>query len=90
MLDVTRYHGTHAGHEIELVFDQRLAIVNRARLEVDGQPVDDTRVVYGTKELSASLPDGTDVVVRLHSGMVGEIDRPQLQTADGWTDLVQQ
>ena len=90
MSSVTSYTGTLGSHQISLEFDQRLVVLNRARLSVDGVEVDQARVVYGTKELSVDLDDGTAVSVRLHSGMVGEIDRPQVLGPDGtWHDLTE-
>lgn len=85
----TRHTATLNGHEITLVFDTGLVVLNRARLEVDGTQVDATRVFYGEKDLTAELDDGTAVKIRLHSGMVGELTRAQIQTAGGdWKDLV--
>lgn len=89
MTDTTRYGTTHDSHRVELEFDQSLMVLNRAKLFVDGELVDSQNVLYGTKELSATLADGATIVVRLHSGMVGELDRPQLKTADGWVDLLE-
>jgi hypothetical protein len=84
----THHTGTLGGHSIRLVFDKDLVVLNRARLEVDGVQVDSTQVVYGERELSTELDDGTEVRVRLHSGMVGELTRAQVQSPDGqWRDL---
>ena len=39
-------------------------------------------------ELRTTLDDGTEVVVAIHSGMVGELTRAQGRQADGsWSDL---
>jgi hypothetical protein len=63
-------------------------VVNKATLRVDGEVVDSARILYGEKELRTTLDDGTDVVVTLHSGMVGELTRAQLKRTDGsWLDL---
>jgi hypothetical protein len=88
MGQVTRYRGTAGGHDVELEFDQKLQVLNRARLIVDGREVDSAKVFYGEKDLTATLDDGTSVAVRLHSGMVGELTRAQVRGPDGtWTDL---
>ena len=87
---MTRHHATVAGHRVELDFDKKLVVMNRARLEVDGVEVDAARVTYGERELSTTLEDGTDITVRLHSGMVGELTRAQVRAEDGsWVDLTE-
>ncbi|MFW6773790.1 hypothetical protein ACOACO_05870 [Nocardioides sp. CPCC 205120] len=88
-MSVQRHAAQIAGHRVELVFDKNLVVLNRARLEVDGVEVDSTRVVYGERELTADLPDGSALEVRLHSGMVGELTRAQARVGGGaaWTDL---
>jgi hypothetical protein len=84
----TRHTTTHEGHVITLVFDKDLVVLNQARLEVDGVQVDSTRVVYGERDLSTELDDGTVVKVRLHSGMLGELTRAQIRSGDDqWRDL---
>jgi hypothetical protein len=83
-----RYTGQVAGHDIELDFDQRRIVINEATLRVDGAEVDRAKVFYGDKELRTTLDDGTEVVVAIHSGMVGELTRAQVRGPDGsWTDL---
>jgi hypothetical protein len=90
MAAVTRYGTEVAGHRVELEFDQKLQVVNRARLLVDGVEVDSAKVVYGDKELTTTLDDGTPVHVVLSSGMVGELVRAQLRRPDGsLVDLVE-
>ncbi len=85
-----RYGAMHEGHDVELEFDKKLIVLNRAQLRVDGELVDAEDVVYGDKELSATLPDGTVVAVTIDSGMLGELTRAQLRRADGaWTDLAE-
>jgi hypothetical protein len=85
-----RYAGTDAGHDIELEFDKSRVVVNKATLRVDGEVVDSARIVYGEQELRTTLEDGTDVVVALHSGMLGELTRAQLKQGDGsWRDLAE-
>ena len=32
VLEITRYGASHAGHDVELEFDRRLVVLNRARL----------------------------------------------------------
>jgi hypothetical protein len=76
------------GHAIELEFDQSRVVINQAVLHVDGREVDKTRVFYGEKDLKSTLEDGTEITVRLHSGMTGELTRAQLRKPDGsWVDL---
>jgi|1185.fasta_scaffold494004_1 hypothetical protein len=76
------------GHAIELEFDQSRVVINQAVLHVDGTEVDKTRVFYGEKDLRSTLEDGTEITVRLHSGMTGELTRAQLRRPDGsWVDL---
>lgn len=88
MSAVRTYTATLGEHQVSLEFDQKLRILNRARLSVDGREVDRANVLYGDAEVTSKLDDGTEVVVRLHSGMVGELDRPQVRGADGtWSDL---
>jgi hypothetical protein len=83
-----RVHTTYEGHQIELDFDQSRIVINRATLLVDGTEVDKSRVFYGEKDLKTTLEDGTEITVRLHSGMTGELTRAQLQQPDGsWVDL---
>lgn len=90
MASVTSYTATVDGHRVELEFDQRLVVLNRARLLVDGELVDSTRVVYGDEDLRATLSDGSELVIRLHSGMVGELTRAQVKRSDGsWEDLTE-
>ena len=90
MLDVKTFTTTEDGHEVVLEFDNRLAFINRIRLLVDGELLDSERVWYGTKELRATLADGRELELRVHSGMVGEPDRPQIKRADGsWADLAE-
>jgi len=84
----TRYGAIHDGHDVELEFDKKLVVLNRARLRVDGDVVDTAKIFYGNGDLTTTLPDGTQIGVRLHSGMVGELVRAQLRRADGsWVDL---
>ena len=85
---VTTYRASHGGHDIELAFDRRAVLLNAALLSVDGERVDKARIFYGEKELRTTLPDGTEIVVAVDSGMGGELTRTQLRTADGgWLDL---
>ena len=83
-----RYGAFHQGHDIELQFDKRRIVLNEARLVVDGDVVDKAKMFYVDKELTTTLPDGTEIVVAVDSGMVGEMTRAQLRAADGsWVDL---
>jgi hypothetical protein len=46
--------------------------------------------LYGEQELRTTLDDGTEVVVALHSGMLGELTHAQLKQATGsWLDLAE-
>ena len=88
MLSTTMYTGEIQGHTVEVRFDQRRVVVNRVDLTVDGVQVDAANVVYGERELTTTLDDGTVVAVVVHSGMTGEATRVQLRLADGsFTDL---
>jgi len=74
-----RYGISHDGHDLELEFDKKLVMLNRARLRVDGELVDKARIFYGERQLTTSLPDATNIVVKVHSGMYGELVRAQLR-----------
>jgi hypothetical protein len=88
MVGITRFGATSGAHRVELEFDKRLVVMNRARLYVDGQEVDSTKVVYGDRDLRAPLADGTEAVIRLHSGMSGELTRAQIERGEGqWEDM---
>ncbi|SSC23525.1 Hypothetical protein KLENKIAIHU_2124, partial [Klenkia terrae] len=88
VLSTTTYTGEIQGHTVEVRFDQKLVVVNRVDLAVDGTQVDAAKVVYGERELTTTLDDGTVVAVVVHSGMNGEATRVQLPQADGsFTDL---
>lgn len=88
---VTRYGGRFDGHEVELEFDKRLVVLNRARLIIDGRVVDSASVVYGDRELRSQAEDGTPVHIIISSGMVGELVRAQIRQEDGsLVDLAEQ
>ena len=88
MVGISRYGATSGQHRVELEFDKKLVVMNRARLFVDGREVDSTAVVYGDRDLRAPLEDGGEVVIRLHSGMNGELTRAQIDRGDGrWEDM---
>jgi hypothetical protein len=85
-----RYGASVDGHEVEVEFDKKLLVLNRATLFVDGTEVDEASVFYGEKELKAALPDGGEVAVTIDSGGVGELTRAQARRGDGaWVDLVE-
>jgi hypothetical protein len=89
MSHVQRYGAQHEGHAVELEFDRRRMVVNKAILRVDGEVVDSARIFYGDSDLKTTLDDGTEIAVTLHSGMMGELTRAQVKAADGsWRDLV--
>lgn len=85
-----RYGVTVDGRDVELEFDKSKIVLNEARLSVDGVQVDKAKVFYGDKRLTTQAADGTEIVVAVNSGMVGELTRAQLRRADGsWVDLEQ-
>lgn len=59
--------GEQDGRSVELVFDEKLVILNRLALIVDGEQVDDDTIFYGTKQLA-----GAGVTVEVGSGWVGQ------------------
>jgi signal transduction protein with GAF and PtsI domain len=84
------YGATEDGHSVELEFDKRRVVLNEARLRVDGEVVDRSKMFYGDKELTATTADGAEIVVAVDSGMIGEMTRAQLRVADGsWVDLLE-
>ncbi len=66
------------GRQVELVFDEKLVVLNRLTLRVDGQEVANDTIFYGTKELS-----GSGVSVRVGSGWTGECVGVLLQDSAG-------
>lgn len=83
-----RYGVTYDGRDVELEFDKKLVVLNRARLRVDGELVDKANIYYGDKELTARVADGPEIAVTIYSGVIGELARAQLRRADGsWVDL---
>ncbi len=70
--------GGHDGREVELIFDEKLILLNRLSLRVDGKEVDSDTVFYGTKELS-----GDGVTVQVGSGWVGECTGAVIRTDAG-------
>jgi hypothetical protein len=83
-----RYGMTYDGRDVELEFDKKLVVLNRARLRVDGELVDKANIYYGDKELTTTAGDGLEIVVTIDAGMYGELTRAQLRRADGsWVDL---
>lgn len=87
---VKAYGATVGEHEVVLEFDEKMIVLNEARLLVDGRVVDKSKIFYGEKELDTTLPDGTRIVVVVGSGLVGELTRAQLKQTDGsWLDLTE-
>lgn len=83
-----RYGATQAGHDVELEFDKKLMVLNRARLSLDGQAIDAARIFYGEKHLKATADDGTLFEVAVDSGMLGELTKAQIRQENGtWADL---
>jgi hypothetical protein len=70
--------GEQDGRQVELVFDEKLVVLNRLTLCVDGQEVARDTIFYGTKELS-----GAGVSVRVGSGWTGECVGVVLQDGSG-------
>ncbi len=82
------YGATLNGHDVAIEFNKALLVLNRARLYIDAEEVDRENVFYGDKQLEATLPDGTQVMVSIDSGMIGELTKAQLRQPDGsWIDL---
>lgn len=70
--------GEQNGRSVELVFDEKLGILNRLSLIVDGEQVDRGTIFYGTKELA-----GSGVTVGVGSGWVGQCTGVVLREASG-------
>ncbi len=86
--ETTRYGAAYDNHNVGLEFDRKLIVLNEARLLIDGEVVDKKKIFYGDKNLTATAQDGAEIVIELHSGMVGELTRARLRRADGaWIDL---
>ena len=66
---VRRYEADLDGRRVELLFDERMVILNRLTLEVDGETVDRDTLFYGRK----TLADGGEppITVEVGSGWVG-------------------
>lgn len=70
------------------MFEKKRIVLNKARLFVDGKEVDQANMFYGDKKLTATTEDGTQIIVAVDSGMMGEMTRAQVREADGsWIDL---
>jgi len=59
--------GEQDGRSVKLVFDEKLVVLNRLELVVDGEQIDRGTIFYGVKELS-----GAGVTVAVGSGWIGE------------------
>jgi hypothetical protein len=70
--------GEQDGRQVELVFDEKLVVLNRLTLCVDGEEVARETIFYGTKELS-----GSGVRVRVGSGWAGECVGVVLRNGSG-------
>lgn len=70
--------GEHDGRSVELIFDEKLVILNRLTLNVDGEQVDRESIFYGTKELS-----GAGVTVEVGSGWIGQCTGVVLRGSSG-------
>lgn len=81
--DTKHYATEYLGHDVELVFDKKLLVMNRAILIVDGVKVDSERMFFGQHELEVTLDDGTAIRVELVSGLAGEMAGAELVAADG-------
>lgn len=83
-----RYGTSYEGHDVELEFDKKLIVLNRATLRVDGEVVDRGQLVLGEDDLRTTTADGVEIVVRIGSGLVGELVRAQLRgPGSTWIDL---
>ena len=80
----TKHYGTEYGsHDVEVVFNKKLIVLNRAFLMVDGREVDRERIFYGDHGLETTLDDGTHIRIELGSGLVGELTKCVLVEDDG-------
>lgn len=70
--------GEQDGRSVELVFDEKLVVLNRLALIVDGERVDRGTVFYGVKELS-----GAGVTVAVGSGWIGDCTGVMLRGSSG-------
>lgn len=70
--------GEQDGRSVELVFDEKLVVLNRLALIVDGEQVDRDTIFYGTKQLS-----GAGVTVAVGSGWTGECTGAVLRGSSG-------
>ena len=87
----TKHYGAqYKGHDVELVFNKKLLVLNRAMLLVDGVEVDKERIFYGNRTLEATLEDGTTVRVEVTSGMAGELLHCSLVAEDGTAHPMQE
>lgn len=68
--EVRRYTADLNGQEVELLFDERLAVLNRLTLIVDGEAVDRDTIFYGTKTLRSGS-GAARVSVEVGSGWIG-------------------
>jgi hypothetical protein len=75
------YKATTGGHEIEFEFDKTGVVVNRGRVFVDGDLVDQKLVHYGETNVRGRLPDGRDFRVDFGSGFVGQLKSLELTVA---------
>ncbi len=66
------------GSQVELIFDEKLVVLNRLTLCVDGEEVARDTIFYGTKELS-----GSGGRVGVGSGWTGECVGVVLQEGSG-------
>lgn len=67
------YVASEGGHRIEFEFDKTGVIVNRARLYIDGDKVDEKMLHYGESNVRGKLADGREVKVDFGSGFVGQL-----------------
>lgn len=67
---IQRYTADARGRRIELLFDERMVMLNRLTMTVDGEKADSGTIFYGTKTLTSGAgEDGVSVTVG--SGWVG-------------------
>lgn len=65
-----RYSGELEGRSVEVIFDERLVVLNRLSLLVDGGEADRDTIFYGTKTLRSDSGE-TPLAVEVGSGWVG-------------------
>lgn len=69
--EIRHYSGEADGRRVELLFDERLVVLNRLTLLLDGEEVARETIFFGTKTLTGAPRAGSPVTVEVGSGWVG-------------------